>query len=79
MGRTGRMRIERELAWDVQAEVYLGVFRRLLQAQPGDVPVLGRADGLLPPNDRDGAGPRDTIEVPWQRTAAPRVGSKGRV
>lgn len=41
MGRTGRLRIEKRLAWDRQEEAYLGVYQRLLgaPAEPG-VPAV---------------------------------------
>jgi glycosyltransferase involved in cell wall biosynthesis len=40
LGRTGRLRIEKRLAWDRQEEAYIGVYQRLLGAPAAPAPAV---------------------------------------
>jgi glycosyltransferase involved in cell wall biosynthesis len=40
LGRAGRLRVERRLAWDRQEEAYLGVYQRLLGAPAAPAPAV---------------------------------------
>ncbi len=78
MGRTGRLRIERDLAWELQAAAYLAVFDGLVDGRPTAPPsddVQPGGVGRNAPRDNE---PGATIEVPVPRRGRQPVGSKGR-
>jgi hypothetical protein len=45
LGKTGRVRVEQDLAWAYQERAYLGVYRAVLGDSQSDEPLAQRTGG----------------------------------